>query len=113
MIALYSMLYEQKKYILNFLVMGVNLFALLLTTSRAGLVSIGVIAVLTVLLPVQSENSKSVKNVKRLLIIIMVALVAIYIVLNYLPQDSFLRLFDFKDYEGGSGRTQRWNAALE
>ena len=49
--------------------MGVNLFALLLTTSRAGLVSIGVIAVLTVLLPVQSENSKSVKNVKRLLII--------------------------------------------
>ena len=113
MIALYSMLYEQKKYILNFLVMGVNLFALLLTTSRAGLVSIGVIAVLTVLLPVQSENSKSVKNVKILLIIIMVALVAIYIVLNYLPQDSFLRLFDFKDYEGGSGRTQRWNAALD
>lgn len=110
-ISLYSLLYEQKKYVVNLIVFSINLLALLKTTSRAGLITVFIILVISMFLPVNKTNGRN--NSKKIILITVMIIVGMFVAFNYLPMNSLERLLNFKDYEGGSGRTVRWSAAIK
>lgn len=106
-ISLYFLLYAKKLRIFSLLILAVNTYSMLLTGSRGGLVTIAVIVVFFVLF---NEKKFSIKNfVLKLILIIFLMAALYYIILNYLPEEIYKRLFEFDTYEGGSERDIIWN----
>lgn len=112
-LALYSIIYEKEKLLLNLFIIAVNGYAILLTASRAGFVSIGLIAIVFVFLPNQTERINISNSIKKLMIVIIGVSVIAYIGLKILPQASLDRIIMFDQYRGGTGRTEKWSYALE
>ena len=112
-LGLYSATIERKKIILNALIVAVNTYALLLTSSRAGFLTLGVIVVCLIIMPQPGYNLQIKKAGKKLLVIAAVVFVTVFIVRRYLPQVNMDRLFIWSGYEGGSGRDIRWENALQ
>lgn len=112
MLAVYSILYERKLYALNMIVALINIYAIMLTASRAGLIAVAAIIILLVLLPVHKDKLKIVGYIKRIFIVLVVAIISLYVIQNYLPQASLERLFAFEYYSGGSSRSDRWSQAI-
>ena len=111
-IALNNIFIEKKAIIFNVIIGGTNLYSMLLTASRAGLVSICAIALCIIFLTNNKKNKLHcmIKNI----IIILIASIVLFFVLEFLlPQPVFERMFDFSSYEGGSGREYLWSSAID
>ena len=113
MLSFYAILFEKKKYFINLVVLMTNLYAIMLTASRAGLVSIAAIVVLLVFVPSSIEKKKVTTYIKRGIITMLAVALGLYLVEKYLPAASFNRMFSFEGYLGGSSRSDRWEDALK
>lgn len=111
-LALYSATVERKKIILNGIIVAVNTYALLLTSSRTGFLTLGAIIFSLIVIP-QSGKQMDIKGtVSKILIVILVLAATVLVVKKYLPQVNLDRLLIWSGYEGGSGRDIRWDRAM-
>ncbi len=108
-----SIIYERKHIILNLLVIAVNSYATLLTASRAGLLSIGILVVLLLLLPSKDEKVDIWRSFKKIFILVFTIAAIIFLAYRFLPEASLNRLLAFDDYASGSGRSIKWEYAIE
>lgn len=90
----------------------VNAYAILLTGSRGGLMSLMILILAAILLSGRSEKSIPKKLAKNFVFLGLFGLSLYIIANNYLPADSFKRMFDFTSYLGGSGRMDIWENVL-
>lgn len=112
-LALYALVFERKHLFLDVVAIAINTYALFLSSSRGGFLSLAVIIILVLFLPT-SQNGMMIKGTtKKIVLLAIILIVTIYFIQHYLPTAVLERLLDFQDYEGGSGRTVRWDAALE
>lgn len=112
-LGLYSAAVERKKILFNIVIICINIYALLLTSSRAGLLTLGAIVIVFTILPHPKECFRMRLIIKKLIVIAVLFLAILFIVQNYLPQANFERLFIWSGYEGGSGRDIRWEKAVK
>lgn len=110
-LAAYSLVYEREKKICNIIVVLINTYATLLTSSRAGFVSLAIILIAMIFL--SKKDDKIMDIIKKIFIILIVVIVLGYIVSRYLPESSLDRLLKFEEYKAGSGRSDRWEAAIK
>lgn len=111
-IALYTLVFEKKYYLLNVVTIGINTFAILLTSSRAGFISLGCILLIMFFLPNRGKH-RVLTRIQILILILIVLFIGYLLVVNLLPVENIERIFSFEDYEGGSGRSVRWNLAFD
>lgn len=112
-IAMYSLVIERRRLLLNAVVSVTCLYAILLTASRAGFMTVGCIIAVVFFFPKSGEKVKITDIIVKLLIFIVVGYIGMTVVSQYLPQASLDRLFNLGQYEAASGRQDRWKAALE
>lgn len=110
-IAGHRLFIERKQLVICAAVIIVNAYALLLTSSRGGFLTLAVIFTCIVFSPRTEEKLRVYDYAIRLLLIIIVLAAAYYVIDNFLPQASLDRILDFSDYSGGSGRDIRWEKA--
>lgn len=108
-LALYSMIYEKANIIIDIFVVVINGYAVLLTSSRSGVISIGFITVIFLILPSHIINS----NMKKYLLIILGIGLIIIIGIKILPEENINRILAFDSYSDGSGRNELWRYAME
>ena len=95
------------------LIMAINIYAILKTGSRAGLLTCSIIAVLGVAMSNRGRGFFSFHKIRNLLVILFAGVGLFFLALRFLPEDTFERIFRFSSYTGGSGRTMLWENALE
>lgn len=109
-IFLYRILNSEKNRLLYGIALLVNAYATLKTGSRTGLTTLAVVALAIFFVSARKEGFSAFKGI----IMGTIAFVTLYfIVKEYLPQNTFDRLFEFDTYEGGSNRDLLWENALE
>ena len=109
-ISLYYLLYEKKHRLLHIAVIGINSYATLLTASRAGLLSLFVIAFGYIITLFDKEKFKT--NYKRFFGLAILIIAASILIFTLLPKEVSERLFDFDGYEGGNNRDGLWGHGL-
>lgn len=114
-IALYSIVFEHRCLILNTCIILINTYAIFLTGSRAGFLSIAfVVGVVILTYPFCQKKDKGKGNaLLSVMFIIIVGLILVYLSRDYLPTNIRDRLLAFDEYEEGSGRTAKWENALK
>ena len=112
-LALYSVIYEKEKIWLNLFVILVNGYAILLTASRAGFINIGLLVIVFILLPNQESRINVSDMIKKLVFIFVGIALISYLGYKILPQASLDRLISFDEYSGGTGRTEKWEYAID
>ena len=102
-------LFNKKHIFFSLIIMIINLYMILLTGSRGGLVSIAIAALLMFL------SMKSTKGdlYKKVFLMSIVTLITFFVVKVFLPEDIYKRLFDFSTYAGGSNRVLIWRNSLD
>lgn len=113
MLGLYSATVEHKRILISSVVVIVNTYAMMLTSSRAGFLTLGVLIICLVIIPPLGGHMKAKQIIGKFLIIAIVVLVTVYVVRNYLPQANLDRLLVLSGYKGGSGRDVRWQSGLK
>ncbi len=109
-LSLHHILFEKKNTFLHIMVIIINAYAILITGSRAGLLTLAAVTLCCLLMVNQSEARKSI--VFRVILVAFVIIVPCIIILQYLPEITFDRLFTFEDYEGGSERDIMWRYGI-
>ena len=112
-LALYSATIERKKVLLNTVIVAVNTYALMLTSSRAGFLTLGALIIGLVFLPQPGKHLQLKETAMKLGIIVVVVTITVFIVQKFLPQVNMDRLIIWSGYEGGSGRDIRWQRSVE
>lgn len=112
-LAMYSLIVMHQKRVLNTVVLIVNTIALFMTSSRGGLVTIACMLVLLIVLPNHEDKQHHNGILRKFALTAVLTVVGIWLITKYVPAASFDRLIDFKDYEGGSGRSVRWEVAFD
>ena len=113
MLGLYSATIERKKLMVNGLIVAINIYALLLTSSRAGFLTLGAIIVCIVFLPQPNQELELKKAIQKLLLIVLIIVIVVALVQRFLPQTNIDRLLNWNEYESGSGRDIRWERAIQ
>lgn len=98
---------------INSVIVAINVYALFLTSSRAGFLTFGIIVVTLSILPQSGKDISLKQLLQRLIFILVLGYIMVYIIRQYLPQANIDRLFIFSGYEGGSGRDIRWVRAID
>lgn len=107
---LYRILNSDKNRLFYVIALLLNAYSTLKTGSRTGLTTLAIVALAIFFTSVRKKDFSAFKGV----IIGIIAFVVLYFVVKeYLPQNTFDRLFDFDTYEGGSNRDILWENALE
>lgn len=112
-LGLYSATIERKKLMVNGLIVAINIYALLLTSSRAGFLTLGAIIVCIVFLPQPNQELELKKAIQKILLIVLIIVIAVALVQRFLPQTNIDRLLNWNEYESGSGRDIRWERAIQ
>lgn len=112
-LALYSATIERKKVLLNTVIVAVNTYALMLTSSRAGFLTLGALIIGLVFLPQPGKHLQLKETAMKLGIIVVVVAITVFIVQKFLPQVNMDRLIIWSGYESGSGRDIRWQRSVE
>ncbi len=114
-LALYSIIYEHRKAVLNAIIILINSYAILLTGSRTGFLSLVlVVGIAAFALPFfQKKDERKTKNaLLTVMAFILLGILVIYLARDFLPTNILDRLMAFNEYEDGSGRAGRWEDAL-
>ena len=107
---LYRILNSDKNRLFYGIALLINAYSTLKTGSRTGLTTLAIVALAIFFTSVRKEGFSAFKGV----IMGIIAFVVLYFVVKeYLPQNTFDRLFEFDTYEGGSNRDILWENALE
>lgn len=112
-LGLFSATIERKHVPISALVVAVNTYALMLTSSRAGFLTLGALIVCLVIFPQSGRHVQIKQTVQKILIVVIVILLTVFVVRRFLPQVNLDRLLVLSGYEGGSGRDIRWQRGLE
>lgn len=112
-LGLYSATVERRCILINSIIVAVNTYALMLTSSRAGFLTLAALICCFVIIPQPGQRMKVKQTIQKLLIIAAVAVTTFIIVQKFLPQANIDRLLIWSDYAGGSGRDIRWQRAIE
>lgn len=114
-IALYSIVFEGRYILFNTVIILVGSYAIFLTGSRAGFLSIVLaVGVIILLIPFRrKEAGKKDYTLLSILIIILLGLVLVYFSRDLLPSNIRDRLLAFDEYEEGSGRASKWENAMK
>ena len=112
-LGLYSATIEKKKLMVNGLIVAINIYALLLTSSRAGFLTFGAIIACIVFLPQPNQELELKKAIQKILLIVLIIVIAFALVQRFLPQTNIDRLLNWNEYESGSGRDIRWERAIQ
>jgi len=105
-IALYYLIVVQKNKIVSICILAINTIACLSTGSRAGLVTAIILIIISILF---NENRTSLFiTIRRVFLISLIVALMFVILRNYIPQDVYIRLFDFNSYQSGSDRDILW-----
>lgn len=107
-ISLVFLLYENRNQILSLIILFVNTYACFRTGSRAALIGTGAIVLICFF---TSDRKDAFALIKKLVILFAGFLLMTYLSTRFLSKDSFVRLFSFDTYYGGSGRIMMWNRA--
>lgn len=91
----------------------VNSYAMFLTGSRGGIVSLLSIVFIIICMNERSNKLISFKSIKNALFIFMVVVLVYYIAQKFLLQGTFERIFNFSSYSDGSNRVSIWGNTLE
>jgi len=111
-IALYFAFFERKQIIFNTVFAGINSFALGMTGSRAGLISLVAVIFSIAFL---SNKKYTIKNTLKRLFYISIILLFLYLLASkFLPEAAYERLF-VEDYSAGgwSNRDVLWNKGFD
>lgn len=109
-ISIYFLMIEKSYKIIALFVMFINAYSMLLTGSRGGLV--GVVCVILVMYLYMTRDAKVTEKISVLAAMTLILIIGFQIAIKFLPQDTFLRLFTFSSYEGGSDRDIIWKNGL-
>ena len=112
-IAMYSIIYESKFKLLSVLVVAVNGFALMLTSSRAGIISIVVILLALLFFRRKRVDKQNVGTITKILIVFCIVVLLCLFGYKYLPQDSLNRILAFENYSNASGRNELWKYTFD
>ena len=112
-LGLFSATVERKHIMISSIVVAVNTYALMLTSSRAGFLTLGTLIVCLVVIPQPGMHVQIKQTIQKFLIIAIVIILTVFVVRKYLPQVNLDRLLVLSGYEGGSGRDIRWQRGLE
>lgn len=112
-LGLYSATVERRRILINSIIVAVNTYALMLTSSRAGFLTLAALIGCFVIIPQPGQRMLVKQTIQKLLIIAAVVVITIIIVQKFLPQANMDRLLIWSDYAGGSGRDIRWQRAIE
>ena len=110
-IALYYILFERKRILVNIAFIGINSLALGMTGSRAGLISLIVVLVCMAFL---NNKKYSIRNMITRLFFTSGILAFLYLLATVLPDAAYGRLF-VDDYSvgGWSNRDLLWNKGID
>lgn len=108
-ISFYYLIYERKYIICSIVALSVNIMAIFMTGSRGGFVSVLVITLFIIIFNKGCLSS----NIKKLFILTGILLLAIFLLENYIPQETYHRLVDMDTYEGGSKRIDIWTNGIQ
>lgn len=108
-ISLSNIFYEKHWVVPSVLGLMINTFTCFATSSRAALVTAVALALFCVIYV--PEKMKFKATAKRLLAMGLTVAAVQFVIIRYLPEASFARLFGFEDYVGGSRRDIIWGIA--
>lgn len=91
----------------------VNIYAMFLTGSRGGLVSLVLILLTLSLLSEKGDKLISKQTIRNFIIILLIVLVTYFLAKAFLPEKIFDRLFVISGYQGGSDRVNIWGNAIK
>lgn len=114
-IALYSLVYEHRCLLLNTVIIMINSYAIFLTGSRSGFLSIAfIMGVILLLYPFRKSNDEENDNaLLSILFLLLLGFLLVYLCKDYLPANIQERLLAFDEYEEGSGRAAKWENAMK
>lgn len=110
-IAVYNIFYEKKQIMLNMVIVIINVIAISLTASRAGLV--GITSVTAFVVFFQKSEFRLASFISRVVFLCVLGASFFYLLKWLLPPVIFMRLFDFQTYAEGSGRSLLWKSGIE
>lgn len=109
-ISLYYLI-NKNHWIYSFIFLTINLYSIMMSGSRGGLIGFFIILVVTIIIYFKKINFR------KLIYFLFIGIIAFFtikqIIYNYLPGTIYSRLFDLSTYEGGSGRIFIWENAFE
>lgn len=112
-LAAYSLFCEKRHRLLNVLVIIVNAYAIILTGSRGGFLLLWLLVACAAILPNWNRQAVMANIIKKFLIIAIVGLASFYIILRFIPAASLTRVIAFEEYQGGTGRMEKWRLAFD
>ena len=108
-VSLYFLIVKKEKLLVCIVTIIVNMISMMMTASRGGFLSFGVMLVLIVLVVIKDWKTK--------IWAVLVATVVVFLVYRYMPSFvnsiSFERLTELETYEGGGNRIAIWKNALK
>lgn len=108
-ISLDNLFFKKELRLLSAAILLINIFACFKTGSRAGLVTLFVLALVCI---IYSQKEAKISTKIRNIFLFILGVVAIYfIVIYFLPISITQRLFNFESYAGGSRRDVIWSDA--
>ena len=110
-LAIHYFLYEKKHRLLYTIIIAINCYTTMLTGSRAGLVTIFLIFFVSFVSVFDKQTFR--ENYRRVLLLVAIIIIAGILMMSILPEEVFVRLFEFDDYEGGSSRDVIWAHGLQ
>lgn len=110
-IAGYYCIVQRRRFLVSIITIFVNLVALVMASSRAGFLCLVVVAIVLVVFG-STKKHDVMGIVFRLLLGTALVIAGCALLMAFAPSASLDRLLDFSDYEGGSGRSDRWQSAL-
>ena len=112
-LASYSLFCEKRHRLLNILVIIVNAYAIILTGSRGGFLLLWLLVSCAAILPNWNRQAVMADTIKKVFVFAVVGVVCIFVIVRFIPSASLTRVISFDEYQGGTGRMEKWNLALD
>lgn len=111
-IAVYYFVNNTSARLKYLLIIIINGYGVTMTGSRAGLITLSAMLFSSVVLHSQSKRNL-ISLIKKLIIIISIMFLLYYVISNFLPIETYERLFSFDAYSSGSGRDDLWGLGIK
>lgn len=99
--------------ILYIILSMIIIYAIFLTGSRGGFISLFFIVFVIALLSEKGKSLISKKTVLNTALVIIFALIVFLVAKSFLQQDTFERIFNFTGYSDGSNRIDIWGNTIQ